>query len=100
MAKTLLRLLSALGVVLLALAYLLSWRTFTGLFREEIAARLGQELGATIDFDSVRLNLLRLRLQAEGARRARFHQQFVAKSVERGKAAAAGLLTKTPCRAR
>jgi hypothetical protein len=68
MAKFLLRLLSALGVVLLALAYLLSWEGFTGLFREEIAARLGKQLGATIAFDSVRLNLLRLRLQAEGAR--------------------------------
>lgn len=70
MAKILLRLLSALGVVLLAVAYLLSWEEFTGLFREEITARIGAQLGVTIDFDSVRLNLLRLRVQAEGARLA------------------------------
>ncbi|MGD2063729.1 MAG: translocation/assembly module TamB domain-containing protein [Nitrospirota bacterium] len=68
MAKILLRLLSALGIVLLATAYLLSWDKFTGLFREEIAARLGAQLGTDIDFASVRVNFVRLRVQVEAAR--------------------------------
>jgi len=68
MVKLLLRLLSALGVILLAVAYLLSWDRFTGLFRDEIEAHLAARFGTPLEFDSVRVNLLWLRLQVEGVR--------------------------------
>jgi len=68
MVKLLLRPLFALGVILLAVVYLLSWDRFTGLFRDEIAAYLASRFGTPLAFDSVRVNLVRLRLQVAGVR--------------------------------